>query len=173
MIANALVHAIQGIFKGYGRIGNVGGDTIIVRQTVPTGAALYTANDNVGGIMTLTEVSTQNTRELILQDIDLWDTLKQDAILNVDFWETSPAGTYTDQATQVMTGDHAAHLGHVQVVAADYVDDPVISRVTLRNLGITMKPTTDSKNIFMTIMTPSTPTYAANGLHMKFGFHRD
>jgi hypothetical protein len=108
-----------------------------------------------------------------LEDITIWDKDNQNAVFEIDFWNASPSGTYTDNSAQVSAGDHAKYLGTVKISAADYSTTGAISRVNIKTINMLIKAS-GSANIFATVKTTGTPTYTTtSALVFSFGFLQD
>jgi len=153
--------------------GNTGGFTDKIAITPTTSAGAYTANDNIGGIITLTNALRVSGGTGILHNIDLWALNNQKPNLYIDLWDASPRGTYTNDTGQVIAGDHDKHLGFIEIEAADWKDTGVISRVSKTNLGLILKGVS-SKDIYMTIQDKTGANFgSAAGLFGNVGILQD
>lgn len=158
---------------GFNILGNTGGFSNKKRIVPVTSITAYTANDNIGGIITLTDILRVSGGTEILHNIDLWALANQKPNLYIDFWDASPSGTFTNDATQVIAGDHAKWLGFVEIEAADWKDTGLISRVSKTNLGLVLKGLA-SKNIYMTIQDKTGVTFGSvSGLFGNIGVLQD
>lgn len=131
-------------------IGNTGGFTSKVLFAPTTSAGAYTANDNIGGIISLEDALRTSAGTGLIDSISLWALANQAPNLYIDFWNASPLGTYTNDSAQVIAGDQAKWLGMVEIAAADWKSTGVINRVSTRptNFGVTAATGT---TIYMTI----------------------
>ncbi|MCH8244728.1 hypothetical protein IIB97_02485 [Patescibacteria group bacterium] len=111
----------------------------IINTITTSDAAVYDHGDNIGGIITMTDALRVTGGTALLHDIAIWDKDKQNAVLEIDYWSESPSGTYTDNAAQVIAGDEAKHLGTIEIAAGDYKETGAVSKLSSRNLGITLK----------------------------------
>lgn len=144
--------------------GNVGGFTSVVSQAVLTSTSAYAANDNIGGIQTINNAfrSNSGTSTAIIQSLSIWDPDGQAAPLVVDFWMSSPTnGTYTNDATQDITGDQGVWLGSVSISTGDYLELGTVFRATITGIGIPAVGASGS-SIYATIYTTGTPTYSGS-----------
>jgi hypothetical protein len=159
---------------GENHIGAVGGNSDKLSFTITTtNGTAYTANDNMGGIVTLTSLLRVSGGTEVLEDIILWSKENQKPNLYIDFWNASPSGTYTNDAAQVIAGDDAKWLGMVEVSVSDWLDTGTISRATLRGLSILLKGS-GSTSIYMTIQTKTAITYTSvSGMVVKVGVLQD
>jgi hypothetical protein len=159
---------------GENHIGAIGGNTDKISNTIiTTNSSAYTAEDNVGGINTIANALRVSGGTEILMDVLIWDKDKQDAALQLDYWDASPSGTYTNDAGQVIAGDSGKWLGTVEILASDYKDTGAVGKASIKNIGLSLKGN-GSRNIFFTIKTTGTPTYTStSGLIIKHGFLQD
>lgn len=146
-----------------------------ISTSVTTSTASYSSGDNIGGIITLTNVARYTAGQAELYDFEIWDNENQKPNLTIDFYSASPSGTYTDNAAQVMTGDGGVWLGSISVTSEQFTTTGGIARYKASISLLTMlMHGSASRNYFMTITTTSTPTYSnANGLIIKTGFKQD
>lgn len=162
-----------GLTAGEAHIGAIGGNTEKLSIDVTTSVGAYAANDNIGGIITLTNFLRVSGGTGILQSLQLWALANQKPNLYIDFWDASPSGTYTNDAAQVIAGDHAKHLGFVEIAAADWKDTGVISRTAFTSIGIVLKGNA-SRNIYMTIQDKTGVTFGSvAGLFIKASILQD
>jgi len=155
--------------------GGIGTGCIITKisNTIPTTTSAYTSGDNIGGVITCSGALRTNGGTAIIQDISIWDLSNQKSNITIHFWNASPSGTYTDNAAEVIAGDQAKYLGMYNITAADYVTVGAIATANLDYVGVVLQGGTTSSDIFYTIVTTSTPTYAANALIIKLGILQD
>lgn len=152
---------------GENHIGAVGGNTSKIAFSPTVSATAYTANDNVGGIITLTNILRTSGGTAILESISLWALGNAAPNLYIDFWDASPSGTYTNDAAQVIAGDQAKWMGMVEVGAGDWKQTGVISRCSINPVKFGLKGNA-SANIYMTIQDKTGVTFgSAAGL---FGY---
>lgn len=135
-------------------LGNVGGFTALSSSTITTSASPdYSSGDNVGGIITLTLSSRSSGGTGVISDLVIWDKDAQVPDLVIDYYDASPAGTYTDNSAQVMAGDHGVWLGRVKIYAADWETTGAISTVSIP-VAIAFK-TVGGTSLYFTIKTKS------------------
>lgn len=152
---------------------NSGGFSEKLSIAVTTSTTAYSANDNIGGIQTLTNFLRTSGGTGIVNGISLWALANQKPNLYIDFWDISPSGTYTNDIAQVISGDQASWLGHVEIGAGDWKDTGTISRVSKTGLGVIVKGNA-SRNIYMTIQDKTGVTFgSAAGLFYKIGMLQD
>lgn len=155
-------------------LGQVGGDSDKISNTiVTTNGSAYTAEDNIGGINTITNALRTSGGTEVLIDVLIWDKDDQKAALQIDYWDASPSGTYTNDAGQVIAGDSAKWLGTVEIAAGDYKTTGAVAKASIKNIGLVLKGDA-SRDIFFTIKTTETPTYTStSGLIVSHGLLQD
>lgn len=146
-----------------------------VVSAIATSTDAYSSGDNIGGITTLTNVTRGAALSSELISISIWDNENQKPNIVIDFYGTSPSGTYTDNEAQVMAGDAGVWLGSISVTSAQFVTQGAIARYTISyNLVHEIFSGSASTSYYMTISTTSTPTWAsANGLVVKTSYKQD
>jgi hypothetical protein len=159
---------------GENHIGAIGGNTEKLAIAITTSSTAYSANDNIGGVITLSNFLRVSGGTGVLQGIQLWALANQKPNLYIDFWDASPGtGTYTNDSAQVIAGDHAAHLGFIEIAAADWKDTGTISRTALTSIGMVLKGNA-SRNIYMTIQDKTGVTFGSvAGLFAKVSILQD
>lgn len=135
---------------GENHIGAAGGNTSKIAFAPATSATAYTANDNVGGIITLTNLLRTSGGTGLIDTVSVWLLNNAQPNLYIDFWDASPSGTYTNDAAQVIAGDQLKWLGTVEIAVSDWKQTGVISRCTVNPPKFGVKGN-GSANIFMTI----------------------
>ena len=124
-------------------------------NTITTSASPdYSANDNVGGVNTMTLVGYANGASGYIYAVGLWDKTGTAPALTIDYWDTSPSGTYTDNAAEVIAGDLGVYLGTITIAAGDWVTTGATSRCLI-NKVLPFKCTGSIKSIYFTVLTTS------------------
>jgi hypothetical protein len=158
--------------------GNVGGFSTKHTVTLTTDG-LYASGDCVGGKIQAADIMRPGKATAVLQDIEIWDNSNQKAPLLIDFWFSTPGGTFTDNAPSAPAGaDVTYYLGTVQVTAANYITTGTVARATLTGLGLVLRGGSaagTTRTFYITITTTGTPTYGANNssLYLKLGILLD
>lgn len=145
-------------------------------------AGAYLANDQVGGLLILSDILGGDRGHALLQSLAVIDKASQNAPLSVFFFDDYPTLVSADNdAFQVSDSEMALKcLGAVTVAATDYQASSANSVATLRNIGLLLKGNNGSaggliagttrKDLFAVVKTTGTPTYASVGdLTFKFG----
>ncbi len=156
------------------RNGNVGGFTTKIYTTITTSTVTYTAGDNLGGIITVTNALRTTAGTGALTDLQIWSTETQSLACTVDIWSASPSGSFVNNTAQVITGDQAVWLGSVTFAASDYITTGTIVRAHLKNLNIPISGQA-ARSIFLTIVGSGAPAWTGgtSGFYLTAGFKRD
>jgi hypothetical protein len=138
-----------------------------VTPTITTTA--YTANDQVGGLITL-QIATSQATSIELRSLQVCDKSTQAAALEFIFFSTTPAQTSVDNGTlSIPDASSTFFEGHVSVAAGDYKSLALNCFASVKNVGLKM--TTDANGqLFCLVRTTGTPTYAVGDLTFKFAF---
>lgn len=153
----------------------VGGKSNKFSNTITTSNGTpYSAGDNVGGIITLTDALRFSESTGMIKNVSLWSKENQVFSGTIDYWDASPSGTYTNNSTQVIAGDEAKWIDSVSFLSTDFKSTGTISTLSIPNLDIIIKGNA-SANIFYTIKTTSSgPSYTStSGLIIKHGILQD
>ena len=168
---------ISSITAGETHVGAVGGNSDIISPTVTVDTSAYSANDVIGGKLTLTNAMRVNGGTGLLQSLMLIDTSgTQKPALEIIIFNADPtASTITDQATiSVHTDDVAKVIRKIDVAASDwtliggkyYADISPGTRL--------LKSASGSKNLYAAIVAVGTPTFAAStNFKVNFGILQD
>lgn len=108
---------------GEDHLGEVGGSTPTIRPTIAVETTPdYVANDVVGGEIALTNAMRVSGGTGVLGSITLSDATNTKPELDLVFFESNPAGTYTDNAA-FPNGDtdNAIRLGYVHIATTDWI----------------------------------------------------
>lgn len=149
-----------------------------VTPTIDTNA--YAAADHLGDLMTIDPSFSgiKNGDAYVLQSITIIDQAKQDAAINIFFFDASPTITSSDNAALDIGDDEMVDkcLGVVSIVAGDYADLSANSVATKTNIGLNLRPLDNDTDgiVYALLQSQGTPTYAAtDDLTIKFHFAAD
>ena len=141
-----------------------------VTPTIDTAA--YTANDQVGGIQTITGVNASGFNLAFLKSVVVVDEAKQKAALTIFLFDELPTvASSNNAAIDIVDAQLTAKcIGHVTVAAGDYQDVSAGSVACVR-VEMPVKPNKVNGTIYAVAMTTGTPTYgAADDLTFKYAF---
>lgn len=155
---------------------------VTVTPTISTSA--YTSGDQIGGIMTITDVIRQDsngrfgTSELV--EVTILDGSKQDVAIDVWLFNKSPTVTSVDNGAFAMTYANMQDqsLGVVQLGASGtYSDASATSICSTANLNIPVQvafTASSPTNIYAIAVVRGAPTYASTtSLTFLFKFFLD
>jgi hypothetical protein len=156
-------------------LGEVGGNSLSLESTLTVTASAYSAGNNVGGLVTLTNAMRKSGGTGVLQNILVVDHSNQKPNLDIIFFTSTPAATFTDKSAfpTLAQADDALVICRVSIAAGDWV--------TIGGSGFaspSFQPkvvaATGSANLLMALNTSSTPTFAATtDIMVTTGFLRD
>lgn len=144
--------------------------TNLVTVTPTVGAALFAANDVVGGKLTIAGAVRLPAGASNLQTLSLVDAAKQNAALKIFIFNSALAGSYADNAAEAVTAaDWLKCIGFLTVAAGEYQTMANASVVSQTGIAMPVKLASGS-SLYALIVTTGTPTYTANALQLIFGF---
>jgi len=152
---------------------------ISVTPTISTSPA-YTAGDQIGGIMTLTDSVRFDSNEgkgfSEIVSVSILDSSKQDAAIDIWFFNASPTVTSVDNGAFAMTAANMAAqcIGVVQCgLSGTYSNAAAVSVCSTCNLNLPVQVASGS-NLYAIAVARGTPTYATTtALQFKFGIFLD
>jgi hypothetical protein len=140
-------------------------------------AAAYSANNQVGGIQTLTGVCFDENRFGQLSSITLIDKAAQSAAMSIFFFDQLPTVASTDKNALDITDAEMASkcIGQVTIAAGDYQSTSSNS-VACKTFSLPLKSRavgTPGGTLYVVVKTTGTPTYASTSdLVFKYTFVR-
>jgi hypothetical protein len=157
-------------------LGKVVGDTFPIVVTPVIAAAAFSANDIVGGKLTLTGAMRVAGGTGEIDSLMLVDASKQSVPLSVFIFagalEVSAGYCDDNSPCAVTVVDWKKCLGVIDILASDYKSMSLASVASLGGIGMKVKATS-GVNLFALIVTTGTPTYGANALQLTFGLGRN
>jgi hypothetical protein len=156
--------------------------TVKVTPSLASFATPYSANDQLGGVQTIT-ASLDSKSGITLYDVAIVDLDKQKAATDIFFFDKLPTPTSVDNGAFTITAADAGNLvGHVGVVAGDFKDSAAQSLASVGNVWKIFNPASptglatgiNAKSIYAIAVTRGTPTYtAANRLTFIYKFRQN
>lgn len=158
--------------KGYSKL-------VDVTPTIST--AQYAANDQVGGIMTLSAAAlvppTGGGSETTLVKLAVIDKAKQSAALTVFLFQSLPTVASSDNAAlDIADAQMSNCVGAVRITAADYdsVNASCVGTLNIAETGLLCRSEDAAGHLYAVAMTTGTPTYdTTTALTFRFGFAQD
>lgn len=156
--------------------------TVSIVPTISTSPA-YTSGDQLGGIMILTDVVRVDTNtgyaQAELHSVTILDGSKQDAAVDVWFFNQSPTVTSTDNGAFAMTAANLAAqcIGAISI-GSSYSDAAAVSvSADGKNIGLNLQSLntgTAPTNLYAIAIARGTPTYTSTtALRFLFSFYVD
>jgi hypothetical protein len=146
--------------------------TIQVTPTVT--AAAYSANNQVGGIQTLTKACYDVNRFSELAQLTITDKGAQSAALSILLFDQLPTVASSDKVAFDITDAEVAGkcIGNITIAATDYVATASNS-VACKTFALPIASQNNAGNLYAVVKTTGTPTYASTSdLTFKWVFRR-
>lgn len=165
---NVTIGTNAALVAGEAHIGEVGLWSDLITVTPAIAAAAFTANDFVGGKLTLANAVRVATGKGAITGLKIVDVAKQNAALLVFLFKADLAGTYADNAAEsVSAADWLNWIGTVEIQASDWQE---MANASLADLGFEIPiEAAAGRSIYALIVTTDTPTYTENCLQLTFG----
>lgn len=140
----------------------------------------YAAGQQIGVPVEIKNAAEDSGSSGTIQSISIQDPAKQDAVLDIIFFDQAPS-TGADKAAWAPTAaDLAKILGVVKVVAANYSDGAAMSIGSVVNAGLKIKagkaaPSQSNSSVWVLVVSRGTPNYGASAakLALRVGIDRD
>lgn len=132
----------------------------------------YAAADQMGAVNTITDCGAY-TKNLELVGLTVIDKDKEKGAFDILFFRASPTVASSDNAALNITDAQMAtnFIGHVSILATDYVDISASSIATLPASRLGLRLEMDSDDLYCLLRAASAPTYtAASDLVIKLAF---
>ena len=146
----------------------------IIKVTPVITAGAYSANDIVGGNLTISNAGRRPAVGGLIKTLTVIDKAKQNAELNFLFF-SALAGTYLDNAAEAISvADGLSCLGIDSILATDYKNmaNFSIASIFVGLEGIPFSVVT--RDLKLLVRTPGTPTYVSTSdLLFVFGVVRN
>lgn len=157
--------------------------TITIDVTpVVSNAVAYTANDQVGGIQTLSNALLDSHAGATLMDVTIVDKDNQKAVMDIFFFDSLPTVTSVDNGAIAMSAANSLKsIGWATVAAADYKSYAAQAVASVGNLWkvLTALPQAgqvtgiNAKTLYAIAATRGTPTYTSTtALLFRYKFYQ-
>jgi len=156
----------------------IGGKTNVIKAPITTTAGAYTAGDNVGGVITLTDAVDAQTGTGILQYIHLKETTNNKLGFEILIFDRHPVtvggATCTDNRAFAYGSSMPYQVARFSIAAGDYTTLDTKASATSTSSYAPVKSLTGN-TLYAVAVTTGAPTYAANSttLEIDFGFLKD
>jgi hypothetical protein len=160
---------MSGFIKSFNQV-------VEVTPTITAGA--YSAEDQVGGIQTLSGATLGEDCGATVISVVVTDKAKQSAALSMFFFDELPTVASADNdAINISDAEMADKcIGVISVAAASYVNvaDNSVVTAPASSTGLYVKSRDADGKIYVVVKTTGTPTYASTGdLVFKYSFLQD
>lgn len=146
-------------------------DTVIdVTFVLDTSA--YASGDVLSDVVAIPRAALSVGGSVVLDSLTLIDEDDQKQALTAVFLDTNNSLGTKNSAPNISDANARKVLGHVPVVANDYVDLGGVSIACVRNLGLVLKCDPAATSLYVALVSGGTGTYTANGLKGKIGIRR-
>ena len=131
----------------------------VFEATITTSSSpAYTANDAVGGLVTINNFVLSADQAARLESVILIDKGAQKAQTDLFFYRSAVTGGTDNAAYAPSDADAAECIGYVAIAAADYKDHGTSNAVATKAL-VGLSFALPSKSIYVQAVTRGTPTY--------------
>jgi len=147
--------------------------TVVTPTVTVSTTPAYSANDVVGGKLTLSSVFRVANDTVRLDSITVLDNANQKASMYLVLFNANPtAATLTDNAALAFSTDFTKIVGTYFINTSDFVTLNSKAIYSKSDVGLLLKGTETS--LYAALVTTGTPTYTATtDLTLRLGFSRD
>jgi hypothetical protein len=148
----------------------------VLELTVATSTGAYSAADQVGVVMKLSNAVADAGGTALIKSISVVDKDKQAASLDILFFDEEPTNAVADNAAADIADSEliGKFLGYVNVPAASYgvLANASVASVQVERLLKSAKA--GSKDLWVLVVSRGTPTYpTAEALTLKIGLQQN
>jgi hypothetical protein len=145
------------------------GDSIEVTLTLDTSA--YAAGDVLADTQEINNAVRANGGRAILQSIVVYDQDDQKAAMDIYILQSSASLGTENNAPNISDANALNILGLVSVGAGDYKDLGGMSVANIKGIGMgPLEAASDSRDLYVGVVTQGTPTHSASGARIRFNF---
>lgn len=149
--------------------------TAVAKAVPVTDTNAYAAGDLIGAAALEFDASIYDGGSGVIQSLRLVDQDKEQAAIDVIFFDENPSGTtFTNNgAFDVADADMTKVIGHVSILASDYCALSDNAFATKTGIGLAFKLTT-GKKLYAALVARAAVTYtAATDLRLAVGILQD
>lgn len=153
------------VIAGEDRLGKVSNDLIVKDCTFVVDTSAYASGDLISDVVEISGVFRSVDAPVELISVDLLDKADQKAVLWMVFQDIATSLGTINGAPNISDANLlTSFIGHVPIIAADYVDYGGASVASLRNVGLPLIGGGVSTSLWAGIINSTgTPTYGAAG----------
>lgn len=151
----------------------IAGSASLIVPAVVVSTPVYTIGDSVAGKITLTNAMRVTGGTGRLASVEILDRANVKPAITLIFLDSDPVTMNpTDNVALVVGADDSKILGVLPIITADYKTINAKAIATIRNIGLTVRSTT--QNIYVAILADAAITFVSTSdLQLKFGFIQD
>jgi len=146
---------------GEDHIGEVGGNTAIIKPTVTISTSAYTAGDVLGGKITLTNAMRKINGSGVLQSITIFDTDNEKAAMDIILFSADLTVPADNAAWAWTSADFGKVLGVVSIASTDYKTIGSEAIATISGIGLPVVATGSVAHLYAVAVLSGSPTYGA------------
>lgn len=158
------------IAAGEAHLGEVatGGDVIQITPVLDTNA--YADGDVMGSTTTVTNAVRVAGGVSMLVSVSVLDEDDQGTALDIVFFKNTQSLGTDNAAPSISDANARDYLGHVSVLATDFIDVGGSRLATPPIDPLLLKAASASRNLFVGLISRGAPTHTASGLKINLGF---
>jgi hypothetical protein len=150
---------------------DVKGASTIVSVTPTISTSAYTAEDQIGGLQTISNAVRTSGGTSILYSVTVLDKAKQNSDLDIYLFDSSPTVVSSDNAAIDVSDSEMASkcIGYIRVLGSNYSNLSANSVASERNLGILLDAT-GSTSLYALAKINNVATYTSTS-DLVFRYH--
>lgn len=150
-----------------------GGKTKTVDLTFSLDTSAYASGDLLADSQRLPDAMRMTDFQGVLSGFTLHDEDDQGIEMDVVFLSAN-VSLGTENAAVSITDGNARHiLGIVNVASTDWKDLGGVRIATKLNINVPINPVSQSRDVYVALITRGTPTHTASGIRGRFHFFQD
>lgn len=163
------------ISPGEAHIGEIGGNSSIIKVQPVLSLTQYTSGDAVGGRQVLTNALRTVNGSAILQSLTILDRDNLKLPMELLIFSANPTvATLTDNAPVVLSTDDAKVIAHFTLAAADYVTVNSKGIASYRGVNTVLKGEDNTANLYAVLVATGNKTHVStSAIVVNYGLLRD
>lgn len=142
----------------------------LVDITLVCDTSIYANGDVIVATMAIPYLARDKNRCVTLESIVVIDEDDQGVAFDIYFLDANVSVGAANAAWAPSDTVARSFLGKVPIASGDWKDMGGARVASLGNLGIVLKPETDTQNVYVAILNGAgTPTFTASGLKLRLG----
>lgn len=145
----------------------------VLDVTLTLDTLVYASGDVLSDTATLTNAVRANGGRATLRSIVVIDEDDQGIAFDIVFFSATQSLGTKNVAPAITDAAARDALGHISIVAGDYIDLGGVRIATLKNIQLKLQAATASRDLFLGTITRGAPTYTASGLRLRLALDWD